>query len=147
MKSIKYYIVLFKIQRHPQKINSNYMALRLSITHFGRFFLVLLFLAFSTTNVSAQSVYEEIGRLPITTYTAEDYGGEPYVRAAIQSKEGLMYFGTDRGLHEYDGVSWRSLFKNTEAQGIYGFAKDTKGRIFYAGWGFGYLETSSTGET
>jgi len=128
-------------------VNSDYMALRLSITHFGRFFLMLLFLAFSATNVSAQSVYEEIGRLPITTYTAEDYGGDPLVRAAIQSKEGLMYFGTDFGLHEYDGVSWRSLFKNTEVQGIFGFAKDTKGRIFYAGRDFGYLETSSTGET
>lgn len=97
--------------------------------------------------ITAQSIYEQIGRLPVTTYSAEEYGGQPTVLAAIQSNDGLMYFGTNAGLHEYDGVSWRSLFKSNEAIGIYNFIKDTTGTIFYAGSNFGYLEADQKGET
>ncbi|MFN3996597.1 ATP-binding protein [Algoriphagus sp.] len=96
--------------------------------------------------LSAQSIFEQIGRLPVTTYTPEEYGGYPSVWAAIQSEEGLMYFGTGYGVHEYDGVNWRSLFDRNNSVTIRGLAKETKGRIFYAGTDFGYLMSNPKGE-
>jgi signal transduction histidine kinase/ligand-binding sensor domain-containing protein len=94
----------------------------------------------------AQSVLEQIGRLPVTTYTPEEYEGAPQVWTAIQSKEGLMYFGTSRGLHEYDGVSWRSIFGRNSIEGARSLAKDAQGRIFYGGRNFGYLMSNPKGE-
>jgi signal transduction histidine kinase len=111
--------------------------------HFGFLFLTLFF----PFLLPAQSIYEQVGRLPVTTYMAEEYGGDPTVMAAIQSEEGLMYFGTSTGIHEYDGVNWRDLFKSNEVIGITGFTKDDKGMIFYAGQDFGYLKTEPRGET
>jgi hypothetical protein len=57
-----------------------------------------------------------------------------------------MYFGTGYGLHEYDGVSWRSIFDRNTPVGIRLLAKDAKGRIFYAGQDFGYLMSNPEGE-
>lgn len=113
-----------------------------------RTFVTLVFLWFCFTfQSSAQSIYEQVGRLPVTSYTTEDYGGNPVVWAALQSDEGLMYFGTHYGIHEYDGVSWRSLFKRNEVIVIRSFTKDPNGRIFYGGLDFGYLEVDQKGET
>jgi signal transduction histidine kinase len=106
--------------------------------------IVLMCLPFLLT---AQSIFEQIGRLPVTTYTVEEYGGNPWVVSAIQSDEGLMYFGTVYGLHEYDGVSWRSIFDRNTTVKITSFAKDASGRIFYAGVDFGYLKVDAKGET
>ena len=121
--------------------------LKASPLHFRKL-IPLIFIGFCVTFFSpAQTVFEQIGRLPVTTYSAEEYGGDPLVWAAIQSEEGLMYFGTRNGLHEYDGVSWRSLFRNNEVFAIRSFTKDATGRIFYAGHDFGYLEVDTNGET
>jgi len=108
--------------------------------------LVFLLIGLQLTS-NAQSIYEQVGRLPITTYSAEEYEGDPLVWAAIQSDEGLMYFGTRSGISEYDGVSWRSLFKRNDPKVIRSFTKDATGRIFYAGWDFGYLDVNAKGET
>lgn len=109
-----------------------------------------LFFGFLSVFISgllpAQSIYEQLGRLPVTAYSPEEYEGYPLVWTAIQSREGLMYFGTGLGLQEYDGVTWRSLFKSHEEIAIRSLVEDNKGRIFYGGYGFGYLETNQRGE-
>lgn len=111
-------------------------------------FCISIALCFSKPTISsAQSVFEEIGRLPISVYSPEEYGGNPNVWCAIQSEDGLMYFGTTSGIHEYDGVSWRSLFGRNQGFSIRSFAKDSKDRIFYTGTGFGYLQANPRGET
>jgi signal transduction histidine kinase len=114
---------------------------RLGIGLIPGFFLLLL-----TFASSAQSIYEQVGRLPVTTYTTEEYGGYPQVWAATQSEAGLMYFGAIGGLYEYDGVSWRSIFNIRDYVTIRSLAKDSKGRIFYGGLDFGYLEVDEKGE-
>ena len=109
---------------------------------------VTLVYFFSKPNDSiAQAGLEQVGRLPVTSYSAENFGGLPQVWATIQSKEGLMYFGTGQGLHEYDGVSWRSIFDRKISSGVRSFAQDEKGRIFYGGFDFGYLMANPNGET
>ncbi|MCF1752557.1 ATP-binding protein [Mariniradius sediminis] len=115
---------------------------RLGIGLIPGFFLLLL-----TFASSAQSIHEQVGRLPITTYTTEEYGGYPQVWAAIQSEAGLMYFGATGGMYEYDGVSWRSIFNIRDYVTVRSLAKDSKGRIFYGGRDFGYLEVDEKGES
>lgn len=110
-------------------------------------FFTLSFLSLVPKNSIGQSVYEQVGRLPITTYTTEEYGGYPAVLAAIQSEDGLMYFGTTGGMYEYDGVSWRSIFNIRDYVTVRSLSKDNKGRIFYGGFDFGYLEIDEKGET
>ncbi|TVP44969.1 MAG: hypothetical protein EA341_15820 [Mongoliibacter sp.] len=99
--------------------------------------------------LSAQSALEEAGRLPISTYLPEKYKGAYQVWSAIQSEDGLMYFGTSNGLIEYDGVNWRNVFgENDSRNHVRYLAKDKKGRIFYAGTdAYGYLERDAKGET
>ncbi|WP_187174320.1 ATP-binding protein [Algoriphagus sp. AK58] len=93
-----------------------------------------------------QSILEQIGRLPVSVYTSEEYGGSPSVWAAIQSEAGLMYFGTTGGMFEYDGVSWRSIFNIRDYVTVRSLTKDSKGRIFYGGLDFGYLEIDEKGK-
>ncbi|WP_304517464.1 ATP-binding protein [Cecembia rubra] len=111
------------------------------------FSLLITFLWLQTPGfLSAQSIYEQVGRLPITTYTTEEYGGYPTVLATIQSEDGLMYFGATGGMYEYDGVSWRSIFNIRDYVTVRSLTKDSKGRIFYGGDDFGFLEVDENGE-
>ena len=109
-------------------------------------FFTLSFLTLVPKNSLGQSVFEQVGRLPVTTYTTEEYGGYPAVLTAIQSEDGLMYFGTIGGMYEYDGVSWRSIFNIRDYVTVRSLAKGSKGRIFYGGIDFGYLEVDEKGE-
>ena len=103
-------------------------------------FLWILFPGFG----SAQSIYEQVGRLPTSIYSAEEMGAiSPTFWTAIQGDEGLMYLGSGGELLEYDGVSWRTIFQYP----IRILAKDPSGRIYYGGRDFGYLEVDSSGET
>lgn len=110
-------------------------------------FFTISFLILVPKSSFAQSIYEQVGRLPITTYTTEEYGGIPGVYTSIQNENGLMYFGAIGNMYEYDGVSWRPLFKKNALVTIQCFAKDSSGRIFYGGQDFGYLQTDPKGET
>jgi signal transduction histidine kinase len=114
---------------------------RLGIGLIPGFFLLLL-----TFTSSAQSIFEQVGRLPVSVYSSEEYDGDPSVWTAIQNEEGLMYFGGFSGIHEYDGVSWRSLFDKHNTHSIRALAKDAEGRIFYSGTDFGYLMSNPKGE-
>ena len=96
----------------------------------------------------AQSSLESVGKLPLTTYLPEDYKGQPRVLTSVQSDDGLMYFGLDYGLLEYDGVSWRPVLGDDASIVIRVLAKDPSGRIFYGGQDrFGYLELDPFGVT
>lgn len=111
-----------------------------------KFYPVLLFLMIFPFILSAQSSIEAIGQLPITTYLPEDYNAQPRVLTAVQSDDGLMYFGLDYGIVEYDGVSWRPVLGEDASIIIRVLAKDPSGKIFYGGQdSFGYLELDPFG--
>jgi signal transduction histidine kinase len=101
--------------------------------------IVLMCLPFLLT---AQSIFEQIGKIPLTAYSPDEYGGAPMVWSVLQSNDGLMYFGNSSGIAEYDGVSWHSLFKTNQSISTYSLTKDDKGQIFYAGRDFGYLDVN-----
>jgi K+-sensing histidine kinase KdpD/CheY-like chemotaxis protein len=99
-------------------------------------------------NIQAQSESEK-GLPFITNYTPKDFKALPQTWAAIQDDRGIMYFGAQNALLEFDGVKWRKLkFKGPAPIIERCFAKDQTGKIYYGGIGdFGYLGKDSLGQT
>ena len=51
----------------------------------------------------------QIGIPPITNYSKQDYHAETQNWSIAQDKRGIMYFGNNQGLLEFDGSSWRTF--------------------------------------
>ncbi|WP_299758481.1 two-component regulator propeller domain-containing protein [uncultured Pontibacter sp.] len=82
----------------------------------------------------------------IRNYTQQDYSASPQNWAIVQDHRGVMYFGNNFGVVEFDGNHWRliSLANRTIARSL---AVDKTGRIYVGGQGdFGYLETDERGQ-
>jgi len=73
------------------------------------------------------------------------FGPKTQVWCALQDKRGLMYFGTNLGIVELDGVN-DTIIKVPDQTIIRSLAMDPNGIIYYGGRGdFGYLTASSDG--
>ncbi len=83
----------------------------------------------------------------IRRYTPREYGAGEQNWAVAQDDRGVVYFGNNLGLLEYDGASWR-LIRVPNQSVVRSLAKDDHGRI-YAGAvsDFGYLELDAGGRT
>ena len=100
--------------------------------------LVILFL-FLFSNISYTQTTPEIGFPQIKNFGPKDYNAELQNWAIDQDKNGVMYFGNNMGLLEYDGVNWE-LYKlpNNSVLRSISIAKD--GRIFVGAVGeLGYF--------
>jgi serine phosphatase RsbU (regulator of sigma subunit)/ligand-binding sensor domain-containing protein len=80
----------------------------------------------------------------ITNYTPEEYGASEQNWAIVQDQRGVMYFGNNDGVLEYDGKNWRliKIPNNTIVRSL-AYHDD----VIYVGAQdeFGYLEPNSTG--
>ena len=110
-------------------------------------FAIFLFPQF--TNGQSES---EKGLPFITNYSPKSYKAFPQVWSVLEDESGIMYFGTQNDLLEYDGVKWRKIkFKDSTGANsgtvIRSMAKNKNGTIFYGGFGdFGYLDFDSLGQ-
>jgi GAF domain-containing protein/CheY-like chemotaxis protein len=84
----------------------------------------------------------------ITNYLPKNYKALPQTWCVMEDSRGVMYFGIQNGILEYDGVKWRKVqFKNIPVV-TRALAKDKNGRIYYGAIGdFGYLAQDSLGQT
>ena len=79
------------------------------------------------------------------------YGPKEYKAAyqnwcIVQDKSGIMYFGNDNGILEYDGSVWR-LIKTPNNSVVRSMAADKNGKIYIgASSDFGYLASNSLGQ-
>ncbi|MCK4663226.1 MAG: SpoIIE family protein phosphatase [Bacteroidales bacterium] len=107
------------------------------------FFSVLFFISFN--KLPAQQHIEQ-GNPFIQNYCDKDYRShENQNWAVIQDKRGIMYFGNNRGLLEFDGTNWR-LIEIPNKSIVRSLAIDSIGRIYIGAEGeLGYIETDSTG--
>ncbi|MHC1703648.1 MAG: SpoIIE family protein phosphatase [Tenuifilaceae bacterium] len=71
----------------------------------------------------------KLGHPLLRNYSPEEYQGSEQNWAIIQDNRGVMYFGNNDRILEYDGVSWRSIAvpKNAPVRSL---AKDDKGTIY-----------------
>ncbi len=109
--------------------------------HFRIFILVIFLLG---NNVLAKP--GEIGLPFITNYSPAEYGANTQNWAAVQDLQGIMYFGNNRGVLQYDGTNW-NLIPNANQSIIRSLAINSQGVVFVGGVGdFGYLTADSLGQ-
>lgn len=105
--------------------------------------IVLLFLM--SPFLDSQSI-SRIGSPLIRSYTAEEYGGDPQSWAAVQDLRGVMYFGNEWGILEYDGVGWSTIPLPHRGR-VRSLGISTSGVIYVGGLGeMGFLEADDSGQ-
>src|SRR6187402_3825003 len=109
-------------------------------------FISAIFLFPSITNAQSES---EKGLPFITNYSAKTYKALPQTWCVQEDDRGMMYFGIQNYILEYDGVKWRKIvFSTTTANVVRSMAKNKNGVIYYGGYGdLGYMAPDSLGQT
>ena len=88
----------------------------------------------------------EIGYPLIDNYSAKEYGADTQNWAIVQDDRGVIYFGNNAGLLEYDGADWR-LYPMLKNSTIRSLAMGPDGKIFAGGMGdLGYYQADSLGK-
>lgn len=114
--------------------------MNLSKTYIINFLFLILF--FSVVSFCQN----EIGQPFIKYYSPKEYNANYQNWCVIQGKTGLIYFGNDKGILEYDGVAWR-LIKVPNNSVVRSLDMDENGRIYVAASSdFGYLSPDSIGQ-
>jgi len=105
-----------------------------------------LFFIFSSLSLTtfSQPIFEK-GYSTIINYSYKDYDHRPQNHAIIQDKRGVMYFGNNEGILEFDGIYWRKI--PVKGKLVRSLAINENGRIYVgASNEFGYLIPDSVGE-
>src|SRR5450631_3324177 len=111
----------------------------------------LLCIFFISTFLFASAQNESEKGLPfITNYEAKTYQAFPQTWSVQEDNRGIMYFGIDRNILEYDGIKWRLIDFSTNSTStlVRTLTKDKNGVIYYGAYGdVGYLGKDSLGQT
>lgn len=98
------------------------------------------------SNPLSKAQIQETGLYPVYNFTPKDYDAQEQNFCVLQDQRGLMYFGNNQGILEYDGVHW-DLIKTTEESRVKSMAMDKNGRIYVGTENeFGFLAVDSTGQ-
>ena len=101
-------------------------------------FLILLAQLLGATPISFSPI--------VRNYTVSDYGAGAQNWAVTQDKRGVMYFGNNKGLLEFDGSNW-TLYELPTKGVVRSIYIDTDGKIFVGSYEeFGYFDATSSGE-
>jgi len=118
------------------------MNVRLKVYQFICLFILGLY--FLPENTTGQSM--ESGLYPVYNFTPKDYNALDQNFCVVQDHRGLMYFGNNQGILEYDGVNW-DLIKTKVASPARSMGIDESGRIYIGSNNeFGYMEVDSIGQ-
>ena len=86
----------------------------------------------------------EVGAPVLRNYAPKEYGADPQVWSILQDRRGVLLFGVDNNVLEYDGVTWRKI--PVPSSVIRSLAMDAAGKIWVgANANFGYLEPDANG--
>ena len=109
-------------------------------------FFGFLFLASVVCRASDSTSDEAWGFRFFRNFAPDEYGYSPQNWAVVQDSVGILYFGNQSGILEYDGVSWRLIeLPNWTARSL---AVDARGVIYVGGSSeFGYLTKDRSGST
>ncbi len=87
----------------------------------------------------------ETGSFVFQRYTPKQYGASPQNWAIAQDHRGIMYFGNNDGLLEFDGLRWRT-FRLPNRSPVRSIAVTEQGTVYVGAQGdFGRLEPDFTG--
>ena len=85
----------------------------------------------------------------ITNYSAKTYNALPQTWSVQEDDRGIMYFGIQNYILEYDGVKWRKIpiQNNLGSSVVRSMGKSKEGLIYYGAYGdVGYLDYDSLGQ-
>jgi signal transduction histidine kinase/CheY-like chemotaxis protein len=109
-----------------------------------RWLLLLALLPLCLPPLCSAQTPAEVGMPVLRNYTPREYGADPQVWCVLQDRRGVLYFGVDFMVLEYDGVSWRKILVPSAT--VRSLAMDATGRIWVGAYGnFGYLEADAHG--
>lgn len=110
---------------------------------------ILIVLASLLLPLTSASQNAEKGLPFVTNFSPKTYGSYPQTWAVAQDDKGLMYFGSQGYILQYDGVKWKKInCAKTGTVAIRALFKNNKGIIYYGAIGdFGYLALDSLGQT
>lgn len=88
----------------------------------------------------------EMGTPFVRNYLPKEYGGHPQVWSGIQDSRGIMYFGTNSEIVEFDGKYWNRIDLGRNVM-VRSFAMDERGVIYVGCFSeFGYLASDTNGK-
>ena len=109
-----------------------------------RWLLLLALLPLYLPPLRSAQTPAEVGMPVLRNYTPREFGADPQVWCVLQDRRGVLYFGVDFMVLEYDGVSWRKILVPSAT--VRSLAMDATGRIWVGAYGnFGYLEADAHG--
>ncbi|HSY75418.1 MAG TPA: hypothetical protein VK890_01100, partial [Bacteroidia bacterium] len=87
----------------------------------------------------------ETGLYGIRNYSAKEYNLHPQNFAVAQDSRGVLFFGNNSGILEYDGKNWDTILTPEEGP-VHSLTMDSKGMIYVGGTGeIGYLAPDANG--
>ena len=110
-----------------------------------KLFIQIIYCCFFASAASAQNNLES-GYQLINNYSPKEYGAAQTNLAILQNEKGIMYFGNQGGLVEFDGAKWR-LYPLPNALVPRSLANGEGGKIYVGGQGdIGYFLPDSAGK-
>src|SRR5215204_3239626 len=109
-------------------------------------FIIAAILSPCITDAQSES---EKGLPFITNYSAKTYKALPQTWCVQEDNRGIMYFGIQNYILEYDGLKWKKLKTgNNTSTVVRSMSKNKEGVIYYGAYSdLGYLDKDSLGQT
>ncbi|HUM88005.1 MAG TPA: hypothetical protein PKV50_00635, partial [Prolixibacteraceae bacterium] len=116
------------------------------ISHTKLSFNVAFFCVFFLTSKVFSQTIPLQGSPFIKHYSYKDYGGTHQVWCTLQDKRGVMYFGDNGGILEFDGSTWRQI-QTPKRTCVRSMCSDSIGTIYIGSINeFGFLTPNNVGE-
>ena len=105
--------------------------------------IVIIFFCIAQIEQLFAQDLSELGSKRIKYYSAEDYNGHSQNWTVFQDNNGMLYFGNNDGVLQYDGVLWSRL----TGSNVRCFAQGDNNKIYAGGDDdFGYLQKDAKGK-
>ncbi|MBN2662838.1 MAG: hypothetical protein JXR68_04240, partial [Bacteroidales bacterium] len=104
--------------------------------------LLTTILIFLITKISAQT-----GIPFITNYSPYEFDGDGQIWCITQDNRGIMYFGGNRDIYQFDGITWSNILNSDLELGARSMICDANGTIYIGSVGdIGYLKPNALGK-
>jgi len=108
------------------------------------YLIITLFLVLSGT--AQHNTPNLNGTFLLQNYSPKEYNGNPQIFDIVQDNRGLMYFSNQKGVFEYDGISWARIQIGKDDLRVLSLVKGDDGLIYTGANGdFGTLLPDSLG--
>lgn len=92
-------------------------------------------------------MFSQTGQLFTTNFSPKEYGGDGQIWTIVQDNRGVMYFGGNTAVYEFDGTNWNIIETKGYQLSVRSMAVDSLGRIYVGSVGdMGFLKPNYNGK-